>query len=91
VRSSIQRIFGSVTSNGYLSPVSSYAIYSAVPTLVYHRTHPFLFKQNPVFISGIITVFNMLQNKRAGLPMDQNADLLQLATAMEILKFAESR
>jgi hypothetical protein len=44
-----------------------------------------------VFISGIITVFNMLQNKRAGLPMDQNADLLQLATAMEILKFAESR
>ncbi|KAJ7865649.1 fungal-specific transcription factor domain-containing protein [Mycena olivaceomarginata] len=46
---------------------------------------------NPVFISGIITVFNMLQNKRAGLPVDQNADLLQLATAMEILKFAESR
>ncbi|KAJ7364458.1 fungal-specific transcription factor domain-containing protein [Mycena albidolilacea] len=46
---------------------------------------------NPVFTSGIILVFNMLQNKRAGLLMGQNEDLVQLATAMEILKFSESR
>jgi hypothetical protein len=55
--------------------------------------HTFLYfsTKNPVFISGIILVFNMLQNKRAGLLMDQNEDLVQLATAMEILKFSESR
>ncbi|KAF7336893.1 Zn(2)-C6 fungal-type domain-containing protein [Mycena venus] len=44
---------------------------------------------NPVFISGIILVLNMLKTKRAGLP--NNKDLALLATAMEILKFAESR
>ncbi|KAK7048220.1 fungal-trans domain-containing protein [Favolaschia claudopus] len=46
---------------------------------------------NPVFVSGIILVLNMLATKRAGLPVDKKKDLPLVATAMEILKFSESR
>ncbi|KAJ7254317.1 fungal-specific transcription factor domain-containing protein, partial [Mycena haematopus] len=47
---------------------------------------------NPVFVSGIVLVLNMLATKRAGIPLDpKSKDLLLVATAMEILKFAEVR
>ncbi|KAJ7855873.1 fungal-specific transcription factor domain-containing protein [Mycena olivaceomarginata] len=46
---------------------------------------------NPVFVSGIILVLNLLATKRAGLPLGKNEDLRLVATAMEILKFSESR
>ncbi|KAF8145425.1 fungal-specific transcription factor domain-containing protein [Mycena galopus ATCC 62051] len=46
---------------------------------------------NPVFVSGVILVLYMLGTKRAGLPMDKNKDLVRIATALEIIKFAESR
>ncbi|KAF8176576.1 fungal-specific transcription factor domain-containing protein [Mycena galopus ATCC 62051] len=46
---------------------------------------------NPVFVSGVILVLYMLGTKRAGLPMHKNKDLVRVATALEILKFAESR
>ncbi|KAF8208778.1 fungal-specific transcription factor domain-containing protein [Mycena galopus ATCC 62051] len=47
---------------------------------------------NPVFVSGIVLVLNILATKRAGIPLDKkNKDLLLVATAMEILKFAEAR
>ncbi|KAK7048214.1 Zn(2)-C6 fungal-type domain-containing protein [Favolaschia claudopus] len=46
---------------------------------------------NPVFISGIILVLNMIATKRAGLSMDHNEDPILVDTAMEILKFAEYR
>ncbi|KAJ7801300.1 fungal-specific transcription factor domain-containing protein [Mycena olivaceomarginata] len=42
---------------------------------------------NPVFVSGIILVLNLLATKRAGLPLGKNEDLRLVATAMEILKF----
>ncbi|KAF7369298.1 Zn(2)-C6 fungal-type domain-containing protein [Mycena venus] len=41
-----------------------------------------------VFVSGVILALYALGTKQAGLP---NKDLVQVATAMEILKFAESR
>ncbi|KAJ7855898.1 fungal-specific transcription factor domain-containing protein [Mycena olivaceomarginata] len=44
---------------------------------------------NPVFISGIILVLNMIATKRAGLSIDE--DLVLVETAMEILKFTEYR
>ncbi|KAJ7857657.1 hypothetical protein B0H14DRAFT_2578241 [Mycena olivaceomarginata] len=46
---------------------------------------------NPVFVSGIILVLNLLATKRAGLPLGKNEDLRLVATAMEILKFSEAR
>ncbi|KAF7374513.1 Fungal-trans domain-containing protein [Mycena sanguinolenta] len=46
---------------------------------------------NPVFVSGVILVLHILATKRAGFPVDKNQDLLRVATALEILKFAESR
>ncbi|KAF7365374.1 Fungal-trans domain-containing protein [Mycena venus] len=47
---------------------------------------------NPVFVSGIILVLNMLATKRAGLALDKkNKDFDLVATAMEILKFSETR
>ncbi|KAJ7206238.1 fungal-specific transcription factor domain-containing protein [Mycena haematopus] len=47
---------------------------------------------NPVFVSGIILVLNMLATKRAGIPLDpKSKDLPLVTTAMEILKFAEAR
>ncbi|KAF8176418.1 fungal-specific transcription factor domain-containing protein [Mycena galopus ATCC 62051] len=45
----------------------------------------------PVFVSGVILVLYTLGTKRAGLPIDKNKDLVQVATAMDILKFSESR
>ncbi|KAJ7814434.1 fungal-specific transcription factor domain-containing protein [Mycena olivaceomarginata] len=44
-----------------------------------------------VFSSGIILVLNVLQTKRAGISMGKNKDLLLVARAMDIFKFAESR
>ncbi|KAJ6512850.1 fungal-specific transcription factor domain-containing protein [Mycena sanguinolenta] len=46
---------------------------------------------NPVFVSGVILVLHILGAKRAGLPVDMNKDSLHVTTALEILKFAESR
>ncbi|KAF7346154.1 Zn(2)-C6 fungal-type domain-containing protein [Mycena sanguinolenta] len=47
---------------------------------------------NPIFVSGVVLVLNMLATKRAGIPLDpKSKDLLLVATAMEILKFAEGR
>ncbi|KAF8208752.1 fungal-specific transcription factor domain-containing protein [Mycena galopus ATCC 62051] len=47
---------------------------------------------NPVFISGIILVLNMIATKRAGLSTDNiRDDLMLVETAMEILKYAEYR
>ncbi|KAJ7801297.1 fungal-specific transcription factor domain-containing protein [Mycena olivaceomarginata] len=45
---------------------------------------------NPVFVSGIILVLNLLATKRAGLPLGKNEDLRLVATAMEILKFKDA-
>jgi len=39
----------------------------------------------------MILVLNLLATKRAGLSMDKNKDIALVATAMEILKVAESR
>ncbi|KAJ7134481.1 fungal-specific transcription factor domain-containing protein [Mycena epipterygia] len=50
---------------------------------------PFL--QNPVFVSGVILLMNIFANKRAGLSIDKNKDLVQTGTAVEILGSAESR
>jgi hypothetical protein len=44
-----------------------------------------------VFVSGIILVLNLLATKRAGLLLGKNEDLRLVATAMEMLKFTESR
>ncbi|KAF7336885.1 Fungal-trans domain-containing protein [Mycena venus] len=46
---------------------------------------------DPVFVSGVILVLYMLGTNRAGLPMEKNKDLARVATALQILKFAESR
>ncbi|KAJ7849357.1 hypothetical protein B0H14DRAFT_2765458 [Mycena olivaceomarginata] len=46
---------------------------------------------NAVFVSGLILVLYTLKTKRAGLSHDKNKDLVQVATAMEFLKFGESR
>jgi hypothetical protein len=49
-------------------------------------------EQNPVFISGVILVLYMMGTKRAlGVPIEKNKDAIQIATALDILKFAESR
>ncbi|KAF7336886.1 Fungal-trans domain-containing protein [Mycena venus] len=44
---------------------------------------------SPVFMSGVVLVLYMLGAKRAGHPMDK--DRVRVATALEILKFSESR
>ncbi|KAK7033440.1 fungal-trans domain-containing protein [Favolaschia claudopus] len=46
---------------------------------------------NPLFVSGVILILYTLGNRRAGLPMAKNKDLVRVATAMKILKFAESK
>ncbi|KAJ7303822.1 fungal-specific transcription factor domain-containing protein [Mycena albidolilacea] len=46
---------------------------------------------NAVFVSGLILVLYTLKTKRAGLSHDKNKDLVQVATAMDFLKFGESR
>ncbi|KAJ7645516.1 fungal-specific transcription factor domain-containing protein [Mycena polygramma] len=46
---------------------------------------------NPVFLSGIILVINVLGARRAGVSGDQSKDLALVEKAMDILKFAESR
>ncbi|KAF7345263.1 Fungal-trans domain-containing protein [Mycena sanguinolenta] len=46
---------------------------------------------NPVFVSGVVLIVYMLATKRAGLPVHRNKDLAHVATAMEVLKIAESR
>ncbi|KAF8208774.1 fungal-specific transcription factor domain-containing protein [Mycena galopus ATCC 62051] len=47
---------------------------------------------NPVFVSGLVLLLNMLATKRAGIPPDKKSkDLVLVTTAMEILKFAEVR
>ncbi|KAJ7803673.1 hypothetical protein B0H14DRAFT_2613123 [Mycena olivaceomarginata] len=46
---------------------------------------------NPVFVSCVILIVYMMGTKRAGLPIHKNKDLAHVATAMEILKVAESR
>jgi hypothetical protein len=48
-------------------------------------------QQNSVFVSGVILVLYAMTTKRNGLPMEKNKDLVQVATALEILKFTESR
>ncbi|KAJ6476873.1 fungal-specific transcription factor domain-containing protein [Mycena sanguinolenta] len=45
----------------------------------------------PVFVSGVILVLHILGTKRAGLPADRNKDLLHVSTALQILKFTETR
>ncbi|KAF8168658.1 fungal-specific transcription factor domain-containing protein [Mycena galopus ATCC 62051] len=52
---------------------------------------PLINDLNPVFVSGVILVLYMLGTKRAGLSMDKNKDLVCVATALKILKFAEAR
>jgi hypothetical protein len=51
----------------------------------------FYLKQNPVFVSGLILILYTMGTKRAGLSMEKNKDLVHVMTALEILKFAESR
>jgi len=46
---------------------------------------------NPVFVSAVILVVYMLGTRRAGLPVHKNKDLAHIATAMDVLKLAESR
>ncbi|KAJ7238811.1 hypothetical protein B0H12DRAFT_1237715 [Mycena haematopus] len=46
---------------------------------------------NSAFVSGVVLVVYMLATKRAGLPVHRNKDLVHIATAMEVLKIAESR
>ncbi|KAJ7268163.1 fungal-specific transcription factor domain-containing protein [Mycena haematopus] len=46
---------------------------------------------SPVFISGVVLILYLLGTTRAGLPIDKNKNLTQITTAMDILKFAESR
>ncbi|KAJ6512114.1 fungal-specific transcription factor domain-containing protein [Mycena vitilis] len=46
---------------------------------------------NTVFISGVILVIKMLGTKRAGGSIDQSKDLVFVAKAMEILRFAGYR
>ncbi|KAJ6512079.1 hypothetical protein C8R47DRAFT_1093427, partial [Mycena vitilis] len=46
---------------------------------------------NPVFVSGVILVLNMLGMKRSGVARDQSKDLVLVEKAMYILKSAESR
>ncbi|KAJ7819920.1 hypothetical protein B0H14DRAFT_1349805 [Mycena olivaceomarginata] len=45
---------------------------------------------NPVFVSGLILLLNMLAAKRAGLSIDPNKDSTLVARAMDFLKVAES-
>ncbi|KAJ7696899.1 hypothetical protein B0H14DRAFT_3039804 [Mycena olivaceomarginata] len=53
---------------------------------------PLPYVLNPVFISGVILVLYMMGTKRAlGVPIEKNKDAIQIATALDILKFAESR
>ncbi|KAJ6512101.1 fungal-specific transcription factor domain-containing protein, partial [Mycena vitilis] len=46
---------------------------------------------NPLFVSGVILVLNMLGMKRSGVARDQRKDLVLVEKAMYILKSAESR
>jgi hypothetical protein len=69
-----------------LYPLSLYVGHFVASTL----THIFP-KQNAVFVSGLILVLYTLKTKRAGLSHDKNKDLVQVATAMDFLKFGESR
>ncbi|KAJ6557322.1 fungal-specific transcription factor domain-containing protein [Mycena vulgaris] len=46
---------------------------------------------NSVFVSGLILLLNIFGIERAGLAIEKNKDLLQVGTAMEFLKFSESR
>ncbi|KAJ7134514.1 fungal-specific transcription factor domain-containing protein [Mycena epipterygia] len=55
------------------------------------RRPPLPFLQHPVFLSGIILHMNIFGSKRAGLSIDKNKDLAQIAIAVEILGSAESR
>ncbi|KAF7328939.1 Fungal-trans domain-containing protein [Mycena venus] len=52
---------------------------------------PLPYLMNPVFVSGVILVLYMLSTKGAG-PIDEKSkDLVLVATAVEVHKFAESR
>ncbi|KAJ7505469.1 hypothetical protein B0H11DRAFT_1978892 [Mycena galericulata] len=55
------------------------------------RRLPFPFLQNPTFVSAVILLLNIFENKRAGLSMDISKDLSQVQTALTILKFTEPR
>ncbi|KAF8205183.1 fungal-specific transcription factor domain-containing protein [Mycena galopus ATCC 62051] len=46
---------------------------------------------NPVFVSAVVLIVYMLATKRAGLPIHRNKDLILIATALDVLKVAESR
>ncbi|KAF7364121.1 Zn(2)-C6 fungal-type domain-containing protein [Mycena sanguinolenta] len=46
---------------------------------------------SPVFTGGVVLILYMLGTTRAGLPVDKNKNLVHIATAMDILKFAEAR
>ncbi|KAJ7819914.1 fungal-specific transcription factor domain-containing protein [Mycena olivaceomarginata] len=46
---------------------------------------------NPVFVSGLILLLNMLAAKRVGISIDKNKDSVLVAMAMEFLKVAETR
>ncbi|KAJ6459039.1 fungal-specific transcription factor domain-containing protein [Mycena sanguinolenta] len=77
----------------------SFSICATAARTILHTAHIWLSKLqrlplpniiNPVFVSGVILVLHTLGAKRADLP-DKNRDLLRVSTALEILKFAESR
>ncbi|KAK7044297.1 fungal-trans domain-containing protein [Favolaschia claudopus] len=47
---------------------------------------------NPVFVSGLVLIVYMLATKRAGFPINKSKkDLAHIATAMELLRVAETR
>ncbi|KAJ7175407.1 fungal-specific transcription factor domain-containing protein [Mycena filopes] len=46
---------------------------------------------NPVFVSGIILILNLFGTQRAGASEEVTKDLAHLETAMEVMKFLESR
>ncbi|KAJ6557317.1 fungal-specific transcription factor domain-containing protein [Mycena vulgaris] len=57
------------------------------------KTHrvPLPFLMNSVFFSGVILLLNIFGNKRSGLLIDKNKDLVHVETAIMLHQFAESR
>ncbi|KAK7033448.1 fungal-trans domain-containing protein, partial [Favolaschia claudopus] len=45
----------------------------------------------PIFVAGVFLVLYVLATRRAGIRLDNTPDLARVATALKILKFAESR
>ncbi|KAJ7164611.1 fungal-specific transcription factor domain-containing protein [Mycena crocata] len=55
------------------------------------RRLPLPFLLNPVFVAGVILTLSVFGTKHTGLALEKNKDLAHVRTAMEIVKFAESR